>query len=107
MPRPISHIPKFELVAGDARQTIPDYIARNPHLIVALLYLDFDMYEPTCAAIDAFLPRMSKGAVIAFDELNIKQWPGETQAVLDRIGANKLRIARFPFQPQMSYAVLE
>jgi hypothetical protein len=105
--RPVGHIPRIELVRGDAVNTMPRYIEENRHLVVALLYLDFDLYEPTVAALNAFLPRMPKGAVIAFDELNQKQWPGETLAVLETIGIKNLRIRRFPFVPQISYAVLE
>jgi hypothetical protein len=105
--RPLGHIPKIELVKGDANITIPEYIEGNRHLIVALLYLDFDIYEPTKKAIECFFPRMPKGAIIAFDELNLKQWPGETLALLDTIGISKLRIQRFPHQAQMSYVILE
>jgi hypothetical protein len=105
--RPIGHIERIELVKGDAQQTIPAYIDNNKHTVVSLLYLDFDLYEPTAAAIKAFLPRMPKGAILAFDELNQKQWPGETLAVLDAVGIRNLRIKRFPFTPQISYAVLE
>lgn len=105
--RPLSHVPKVELVKGDAMVTIPRYIEDNRHLVVALLYLDFDVYAPTKAAIEALRPRMPKGAIIAFDELYIRQWPGETLAVLDTIGLQNLRIRRFPHQPQISYAVLD
>ncbi|MFO1459964.1 MAG: TylF/MycF/NovP-related O-methyltransferase [Verrucomicrobiota bacterium] len=105
--RPIGHIPRVELVQGDATQSIPDYVRDNPHLVVALLYLDFDLFEPTLAALDFFLPRMPKGAVLAFDELNQKNWPGETLAVLQNPGLRNLRIRRFPFSPQLSYAILE
>lgn len=105
--RPIGHIPRVELVPGNATQSIPAYIENNPHLVVALLYLDFDIYEPTRVAIESILPRMPKGAVIAFDELAQKQWPGETLAVLDSVGIRNLRIQRLPFQPQISYAILE
>ena len=45
--RPIGHIPRVELVVGDATKTIPRYVADNQHLVVAMLYLDFDLYEPT------------------------------------------------------------
>jgi len=105
--RPIGHVPRIELVKGDASKTIPVYVEENRHLVVALLYLDFDLYDPTVAALKALLPRMPKGAVVAFDELNQKQWPGETLAVLDTVGIRNLRIRRFPFTPQISYAVLE
>ncbi len=33
-------------------------------------------------ALDAFLQRMPKGAIVAFDELNNRSWPGETTAAL-------------------------
>ncbi len=105
--RPIGHIPRVELVAGNAVQTIPEYLSKNPHLVVAMLYLDFDLYEPTKVAIETFLPRMPKGAVLAFDELDQQYWPGETMAVLETVGLRNLRIQRVPYAPQLSYAVLE
>jgi hypothetical protein len=105
--RPIGHIPRVELVVGDGGQTIPKYLQDNPHVVVAMLYLDFDLYEPTKVAIETFLPRMPRGAVLAFDELNQAFWPGETLAVLETIGLRNLRIQRFPYMPQLSYAVLE
>lgn len=105
--RPISHIPKVELVEGDFMKTADAYLETNPHTVVALLYLDFDLYEPTKKAIEVFLPRMPKGAIIAFDELNAGIFPGETMAVLDTIGLSNLRIERFPFDSYVSYAVIE
>jgi hypothetical protein len=105
--RPIGHIPRVELVVGDALTTIPRFVETNPHLVVAMLYLDFDLYEPTKAALEAFLPRMPKGSLIVFDELNQSAWPGETLAVMEAIGLRNLRIERFTFTPQLSFAVLE
>jgi hypothetical protein len=105
--RPLGHIPRVEVVAGDASETIPAYVKSSPHLVVALLYLDFDLYTPTKVAIECLVPRMPKGAIVAFDELNNKDWPGETSAVFDTIGIRTLRLRRFRFQPQISYAVLE
>jgi len=105
--RPLGHIPKVELVKGDAVETMAGYLERNAHLVVALLYLDFDLYEPTRLALEVFVPRMPKGAIIAFDQLNQRHWPGETRALLEAIGVRSLRLQRFPFQPQISYAVLD
>jgi hypothetical protein len=105
--RPIGHIPRVEVIAGDAVETIPRYVAENQHLIVAMLYLDFDLYEPTKVALEQFYPRMPKGAVIAFDELAQANWPGETRALLDTIGVRSLKIERMPFNPQISFAVLD
>jgi hypothetical protein len=105
--RPLGHIPRVELVVGDALKTIPEYLEQNKHLVVAMLYLDFDLYEPTKVALETFLPRMPKGSILAFDELDQAPWPGETLAVLDTVGLSNLRIERFAYVPQLSYAVLD
>ena len=105
--RVLSHIPKVRLVRGDAQTTIPAYIQANPHLVVSLLWLDFDIYAPTATALRHFLPRMPKGAIIAFDELNHEVWPGETVAVLEEVGLNRLRLQRFAFGSTLSYARLD
>ena len=104
--RPLSHIPKVELVKGDIAKTAPAYLADNPHLVVALLYLDVDLHEPTKVMLETFLPRMPKGALIVFDELNAKMFPGETVAVDEVLGIGNLAIKRFPFDSYVSYAVI-
>lgn len=101
----ISHIPRIELVAGDASTTIPQFRNSNRHLVVALLYLDFDLYEPTRIAIQTFWPLMPKGSVIAFDELNQAQWPGETEALINEIGIGAIKLERLSIHPQISFAV--
>jgi Macrocin-O-methyltransferase (TylF) len=103
----VGHIPKIELVRGDAVKTIPQYLQKNPQLIVSLLYLDFDIYQPTLAAIKSFLPRMPKGAVIAFDELNLRDWPGESIAVLKALNLRDYRVERFSFGSAISFAQIE
>jgi hypothetical protein len=99
----LGHIDKVHLIRGDATQTIPQFVADNPHIIVSLLFLDFDLYEPTKVAIETFLPRMPKGAVIAFDELDNPIWPGETQALLDTVGINRLELRRIEWDPYIAY----
>ena len=103
----LSHIPKVFLVEGDIVETMPRYLEDNPHTVVSLLYLDVDLFEPTKVALEHLVPRMPKGAVIAFDELNMDLWPGETTAVLKSVGIDKLRIERFSFDSVVSFAVIE
>jgi hypothetical protein len=105
--RTLGHLPKVELVKGDALKTIPKYVEDNPHLVVSLLYLDFDLYEPTLAALKHFLPRMPKGAVLAFDELAIPDWSGETIAVMEEVGISNLKIQRVPYDTTRSFAIIE
>jgi hypothetical protein len=103
----VSHIPKVSLIKGDIKKTVPEYIKNNPHTIISLLYLDADVFEPTKVALENFLPRMPKGAIIAFDELNADTWPGETLAVLETIGIKNIHIQRFPNDSMLSFVVLE
>ena len=103
----INHIPQVELIKGDGSKTIPKYVQENPHLVVSILYLDFDLYEPTKVALQQIVPRMPKGSIIVFDELNAKYWPGETKALLDEIGISKFRINRFNFDAYRAYTIIE
>lgn len=103
----IGHVEKVVLVEGDVAETVPRYLQDNPHTVVSLLHLDLDLYAPTKTAIEHFVPRMPKGAVIVFDELNNRTWPGETAAVMETLGLGRLRIKRMPFEPHVSYAVIE
>ncbi len=103
----LGHIPKVHLIKGDATQTIPEFIEKNPHLVISLLFLDFDLYEPTKVALENFLPRMPKGSILAFDELDNPIWPGETMALFETLGINKLKIRRLEWEPYIGYAILE
>lgn len=104
--RSLGHIPLIELVPGDFLSTGPDYVQRNPHLLVSLLYLDFDLYEPTKAALEVFLPRMPRGALVCFDEANCAEFPGETEALLESFDLRRYSIRRFPIDPWISYIEL-
>ena len=100
----LGHVDKVHLVRGDLTKTVPEFIKDHQHLVVSLLFLDVDLYEPTKAALEHFVPRMPKGAIIAFDELDNPIWPGETLAALEAMGLNRLEIRRFPWDPYIGYA---
>lgn len=103
----LGHIPKVKLVRGDITRTIPDFLKAHPHLMVSLLFIDCDLFGPTKAALENFLPRMPKGAVLAFDELDNPRWPGETLAALETLGIRNLRLRRHEWDPYIAYAVIE
>lgn len=102
----LGHLGKVELIKGDLVETIPSFVESHSHLLVSLLFMDCDLYEPTKAALRHFLPRMPKGAVIAFDELDNPMWPGETQAVIDSLGIGSLRLQRLEWDPYIGFAVI-
>jgi len=85
---------------------VPRFLDAHPHLVVSLLFLDLDLYEPTRVALRHFLPRMPRGAVLAFDQLDNPMWPGETLALLEEIGF-RIRLRRLEWDPYLAFAVLE
>jgi len=104
---PIPHKRKFELVRGDATQTLPAYLNEHPETIVALAYFDFDLYRPTRDCLAALLPHLTRGSVLAFDELNCAEFPGETVAVREVLGLSRYALRREPNSPLTSYLVIE
>ncbi len=102
----LGHIDKVHLVRGDVSETIPQFVRDHPHLIVSLLFIDLDVYQPTKVALEHFLPRMPRGAVVAFDELDNPQWPGETLAAIEQAGLSRLQLRRLEWDPYIAYAVL-
>jgi len=103
----LGHIPKVELVKGDIAKTAPEFVRTHPHLVVSLLFIDCDLYEPTKAALEAFVPRMPKGALLVFDELDNPIWPGETLATLETLGLRNLRLQRLEWDPYIAFAEIE
>jgi hypothetical protein len=98
---------RVQLVEGDATRTIPLFVKDNPHLVVALLYLDFDIYEPTSVALQHFLPLVPRGGVVGFDELALAKWVGETVAFKRHLSLGEVRLSRFVYHPNVSYFVRE
>ena len=104
--RNIGHVPKVELIKGDLTKTASEYIENNPHLLISLLYLNVNIYEPTKAALKAFLPRMSKGGVTALGELDYAECPGETLAVLEELNLKELELKRVPYDTTRCYTII-
>lgn len=105
--RYLNHIPKTKLVEGDILETLPKFLDENTHLSVSLLHIDVDVYSPTKCILENIVPRMPKGAIIAFDELNLRSFPGETVAVHEVLGLFNLELKRFVFSPNISYSIVK
>lgn len=104
---PLAHLERFELVKGDATETLPRYLEERPETVIALAYFDFDLYEPTRACLEAIRPHLARGSVLGFDQLGSRNFPGETLAVRELLGLQSLRLHRSPYAAQACYAVLE
>lgn len=103
----LGHVPKVELIRGDIVETVPTFVALHPHLVVSLLYIDCDVFQPTKVALETLVPRMPKGAVLAFDELDNPLWPGETLAAVETLGLGSLRLRRLDWDPYIAFATIE
>ena len=100
---PINHINKFELVKGDACNTVSEYLKNNPETIISFAYFDFDIYKPTVEVLNAIKPHLTKGSILAFDELNCKAFPGETIAFNEVLGLNNYKLNRDNNNPYVSW----
>lgn len=104
---PIPHLKKYELVKGDATETIGAYLQKHPETIISLAILDFDIYTPTKAALEAIKPHLCKGSILVFDELCDDIFPGETIALNEVFGLNNVRIQRLPMTARISFMEVE
>jgi len=104
---PIPHLRKSELVRGDGIYSLPRYLAAHPETVVALAYFDFDLYEPTKMCLESLLPHLTKGSVLAFDELNCSVFPGETIALKEVLGLSRYALRRDPNSSLASWLVIE
>ena len=103
----MGHIEKVFTVKGDAAESLPRYLEDNPETIVSLAYFDMQLYEPTKACLEAVKPFLTKGSVIAMDELNCPEFPGETEAFREVFGTANVRLQRSRFLPDRSFFKVE
>ena len=101
--RAAGHMGRTEIVKGDATQTIKPYVDAHPELTIALLYIDFDLYEPTKTALTHLLPLVCKGGIVAFDQFNYQKFAGETAAFKDMLDVRQIELKRFYFDPFVAY----
>jgi hypothetical protein len=103
---PMGHLPRFELVAGDAAQTVGPWLERHPETVVALAYFDMQLYEPTKACLEAIKPHLTRGSVLALDELAAPEFPGETVAFREAFGLDRFELRRSRYLPDRTYAIV-
>lgn len=79
----------------------------QPQTIIALVYFDMDLYEPTKYALEQIQPYLTKGSVIAFDDLQNSDFPGETIALRETLGLSQYSLKRWQHDNRPSYLVIE
>ena len=91
----IPHLEITDLHEGDVIKTLPRLLNRYPSTMFALCYFDLDIYKPTKVCLEHVYKRMPKGGVIAFDELNDQDVPGETVAFFEVLGDENITVRGF------------
>jgi hypothetical protein len=104
---PLAHIKKYEILKGDAVVCLEKYLSAHPETIVSLCYFDFDLYEPTKKCLEMIRPKLVKGSVLGFDELNDPDSPGETTALDEVFGLLNIRLKRYQWTSRVSYFIVE
>lgn len=102
---PMAHIPKHELIKGDASETFSKWMDDNPHAIISMAIFDMDIYQPTKDVLEQIIPRLTKGSLLVFDELNCKHFPGETIAVREVLETHRIKLKRSPRQTFGAWAI--
>lgn len=96
-----------ELRAGDAPIELEKYLTENPHTIVSLAIFDMQLYEPTYKCLKILENSLTKGSVIAFDEINNSDFPGITLALREAWGLSRYTIRKSAYLPDRSYIVID
>ena len=65
-----------------------------------------NLYEPTKAALKAFLPRMAKGSIIMPFTLNSDLYPGMTLSILNELNIKDYQVKTMPNYPNVNYIIL-
>ena len=100
----------FELVAGDATQTIPDFCKKNQGLKISLLNLDIDFVEPTVVALEHLYSRVMPGGVILLDNYagfgsSGLSYHGDTRGIDEFFDGKNANIQRFPFAARPAFVI--
>ena len=76
-----------EIIVGDIKQTVPQFIERNLDLKIAMVYIDCNAYLPTITALNSVKNNLSDDALIVVDE---HRQGGETRAFLEFMPSAKM-----------------
>lgn len=101
---PFGHTQRSFVIEGDVRKTVPRYLAENPETVIALAYFDLDLYQPTRDLLEVIKPYLTKGSILAFDELAHPKWPGEAVAIREVFGLDHAPLRQLPGrEPSVAY----
>lgn len=92
-----------ELVKGDIRTTLPEYVQSNPQLRISMLVVDVDLYEPTKAAMEHLYSRLVKGGVLVLDDYG--SFAGANKAIEEFFAGRNEHLQKFPFAATPTFMI--
>lgn len=104
---PINHISKHDLIKGNVIETLPEYFKEHGDKLVALAYIDLDLYEPIKSVLDNISDKIVQGGVIVIDDINSEYFPGAYKAYNEWILTNidYYEVRKSPFHQTAFYMV--
>jgi len=100
---------QIKIIKGNVLKTVPQFLKKNKNIFFSFVYFDLDVYKPTYQSLIKLEPYLNKGCVIAFDQFNHTDWPGESIAIKQffKRTNKKFKIKYTKFKPQCSYFIFE
>ncbi|MGC9331684.1 MAG: TylF/MycF/NovP-related O-methyltransferase [Bacteroidales bacterium] len=98
-------INNYELIAGDIKTTLPEFLRNNPALKISLLHIDVDVYEPTKIILELLWEKIVRGGILMLDDYGTVS--GETKAVDEFFSKKNIVIRKERFYNIPSYIVKE
>jgi hypothetical protein len=95
----------MELVEGDVSETLPKFLSSAPHVRIALLHIDVDLYQPTKVILNHLYEKVVPGGIIALDDFGL--WPGETEAVEEFFSNKPIKLQKLPFAKSPVFLIKE
>ena len=83
------------MVQGELPESCISYLNDHQESIVALANFGLGLYEPTVGILEAIKPRLVKGSILVFEDLNQSTWPGESRALREVFPNNMLSLEEF------------
>jgi len=104
MNRPLGHVAKGVLLEGELPGSCSRYLDSHQETVVALANFGLGLYEPTVELLRLVRPRLVKGSVLVFEELNQATWPGETRALREVFAPGEIALERVAYCPHICWA---
>lgn len=101
--QPLGHVPRGRGIAGPLPDTLQNYMTEHAEVVVALANFGLGLYEPTVEILKAIKPRLQKGSILLFEDLNQVTWPGETRALFEVFEPHEIQLQRVPYCPHLSW----